>query len=446
MHENWCIKNEEAILCRKNLFTQFSCLEDFLNFFLEEKTPISYEQIIETVTSFDSDLKKYELYANEFADLLGLTASSRLLDDMTYTAKPTSLSSSKLQTVRGAITRDDVVNSIDFEQDIIYANDGFENFLTEGKQQQVYLLYTKIVAKVPRMLVVYVPWESCHKFMVQTKIVELFDEFCHHHLTRRISIMKSLEKILLNTSSDNKTHTLQFSLLTQSLLCIDNSIMCNVDTLCGITRILHNVCIASIGMKTLEECGMKKALLLLTDESMKWKLRAYTNKHKNPFAHITTSIAKVIFQNMFVTSMHNYLKTKVSDLPVHYCQIATSYDFDYPRSTPYQYHFKNETMQIFEESPNKVLLNAFIHILILKNPPERENYLFIRTLSYLESTSEETWSEVQTAANDSLQGVSEDGRLLVISLLRDILFHEEDHKLSLIALQMITRELTLDYV
>ena len=451
-HDNWCIKETDAVGCRAHLFLQFNLLEDFLNSFLEKKTPRPYEQILDKITTLDSLIKEYELYANKFTDLLGLKASSRLLDDMTYTAKPMSLSSSTRQTIRGAITRDDVVNSIDFEQAILYANDGLEHFLNEKKQKEIAILHYYMCARAAIMVQECMHWESCHKFMVQTKIGEFFDTYCHDHLEVRISIMKGLQKLLLDTHSDTVQIGLNRLLLTQSLLCIDNSIMCNIDTLCGITNILHNICIASIEMKTLQECDLKTSLLSILDDSMKLKLRHQIHKHNNPFARITTSIAKVMFRNMFVTSMHNYLKTNVPGLPAEYCRIATRYDWEYTESTLYQYQFKNETIQIFQESPSKVLLYAYIDILMLRGHITRDDYPFFKTLSELKMPSddvmksEQVWPEVHKQALDMLGSVSEDGRLIVTELLHDILFDEENPNTSRLALNMIAREMTYHYV
>jgi len=258
--------------------------------------------------------------------------------------------------------------------------------------------------------------------------------------------------LLLHAHSDTVEFGLNFSLLTQSLLCIDNSIMCNIDTLCGITNILHNVCIASIEMKTLQECDLKTSLLSILDDSMKLKLRHQIHKHNNPFARITTFIAKVMFRNMFVTSMHNYLKTKVPGLPAEYCQIATRYDWKYTESTPYQYQFKNETIQIFQESPSKVLLYAYIYILMLRGHITRDDYPYFRQLSELKMPSddvmksEQVWDAIHRQALDMLGSVSEDGRLIVTELLHDILFDEENSNTLLLALNMIAHEMTYHYV
>ena len=140
-----------------------------------------------------------------------------------------------------------------------------------------------------------------------------------------------------------------------------------------------------------------------------------------------------MLRNVFVDSMQNYLKSFAHGLHGRYCQIASTYKFEYHTTTPYKYAFSPDSMEIFSTAPCEVLLDAYIFVTRKTATLTTEQESIIRDIIKEEGNPVEIWHVTEVIAAQQLNSVESNWRNIMQFLIHDVIFAKENPRLIAVA-------------
>jgi len=290
---------------------------------------------------------------------LYLHKKSSLIEDMTINTKDISSTLQTRSPVMGKITREDVLNSIILDKDVFYVNGKFYNkFMGFYKQscENLRLIYAtlKVIMTHPFR------WTDCHDPLQSTTTYQQFESNCHELLRLRISLM-----IFVATLPITPKERIANTLFRNTLLCIDSSIIFNIDCMCDTKDSLHGVCIAQHLCIKSPPCRYSNVFLQKSNAAMALRLVGPIDKRHTLVSRIQKPIVNLILRNAFIKSMQNYLERETRDvtISVDYSRIATTHEFSYDSTPEYQYIFCENTMKPYSKEPIEVLLSAIFYLM-----------------------------------------------------------------------------------
>lgn len=396
---NWCITSnilEEYQSNEKDQCLYFSLFINSLTLY-QNKVYKNFDKYMVILEVLDKYLLEYQIYKMEIQQILCLHDKSLLIQDMTINPKDISESLQIQFRVGAQITREDVINSIILDEGVCYANNDFME-----KFESIFDYIPPTLKDIHDTLIytttAYVSWEQWHDALQSTPTHRDFDSKCHDLLQLRISLMRMFA-FQIATSRDidneieNEIDNETYKLFQNTFICIDNSIIFNIDSMCDTKDILHGVCIAQYKCK--KSTAVKYAIFCLEKSkcAMDLRLAGPLNKHQTLVSRINNPLVNLILKNSFIQSMEQYIaketvRMKIS-IPVDYNTIARTYDVDYKKPKPYQYTFCEDTMQLYSREPIKVLLDAILHVLANSKSVTTKKVEYLTTILNTEHTNKQ---------------------------------------------------------
>jgi len=334
---NWQIVQEDSALrpgaCAIKYYQEarFNFFEEMLGMNLETGSQLlDYKAIVDVVSKMDSHVLEFNKISDHITNALCINASTPLLDDMTFTAKSKSL------TIRGAITRQNVVDSIRFDETMPYFDERLEHEFDDAYLHKISVVFTKAIYSLIHVRLCHLSWTSCYTWMHQEELGGSFESNCHRILELRVHLCRLMTTLQNSTPEDKQACA---ELLVMALMCMDTSLVHNIDVLCGIKDVLHDVCLPSILMKskTLKPCSLTNTIHQFVHETMGNRVSHNINRSNTPFAQMKSPLTNFVLKQILLDSMRLHMQT--SGVPPNFCQIK-----------PYLNQPKNQQCQ-FEPDP-----------------------------------------------------------------------------------------------
>jgi len=328
--------------------------EEMLGIELALHHSADYKQIVEVISKFDRLLLEFQKNFDHITNVLCINASSPLLDDMTFTAK------SKSMTIRGAITRQNVVDSIRFQEKVSYFDERLGREFDDAHLHKRSMVFLKAIFGVMEVRVYNLSWTSCYTWMHQEKLGGAFESNCHSILLLRVHLCQLMQTLQTSTSTTEDKEACA-KLLKMALSCMDTSLVHNINVLCDIKDVLHDVCLPSISMKSsfFKNCSLTHTIRQLVHEAMKNRVAHNIDRRNTPFAQMKSPLTKFVLKQVLLDSMRLYLQS--CDVQTTLCHINPNLN----QSKNHQCQFEPGTMMIYSEDPCMCLLKAIFEVSIL---------------------------------------------------------------------------------
>ena len=307
---------KEPCILKSNQESEFNFFEEVLGMnFTEHTISVSsdYKTIVELFSHMDRCVLEFQKNSDHITNALCINASTPLLDDMTFTAK------SKSKTIRGAITRQNVVDSIRFDETIPYFDHRLVHEFDDAHLMKSSMVFVQAIGTAMKVRLHNLIWGTCHASMHQEKLGGEFEDNCHHILSLRATLCKMMNTLKISTSHDKNACIL---LVNMAMQCMDTSLVHNIDVLCDTKDVLHGVCLQFILIKSkiFKQCTMTAKIAQLVYVTMKCRVTDNIDRRNTSFAKIKSPITQFVLKQVLLDSMGQYMES--CGVPLDLCDIS----------------------------------------------------------------------------------------------------------------------------
>jgi len=351
---NWPIVNitqaRQPFLIKTFQEHEFNLFEEFLGMILVVPSQsANYKTIVDDISNMDRCVLEFQKNSDHITNAFCINASTPLLDDMTFTAQ------SKSRTIRGAITRQNVVDSIRFDETMPYFERRLVHEFDDAHLQKRSLVFLLAIFSAMKVRLHNLSWTSCHTWMHQEKLGGEFESNCNDIMTLRVYLCRM--QLTLQPTTQEDTQACK-NLILMALECMDTSLVHNIDVLCDTKDVLHGVCLPWILMKRtiFKQCSVTEKINQLLDITMKKRVAHEIDRRNTPFAQMKSPITQFVLKQILLDSMEGYLES--CGLPLEFCQIHLHRN----QNAKQQCRFEPGTMIIYSEDPCMCLLKAIFDV------------------------------------------------------------------------------------